>query len=404
MSVSATAARRAPADDRSEDISRGERLARLRLARSRNVGPRTFLHLLRRFGSAEAAIESLPDLAARGGSPDYSPFPADLAEEECAAGEAFGARLVALGDDGYPANLARIDTPPPVLWIRGRGELFARPAVAIVGARNASALGLRTARRLARDLGAAGQVVVSGLARGIDAAAHEAALDTGTLAVMAGGIDQIYPPENADLTGRIAEEGALVSEAPVGTVPTGRHFPKRNRLVAGLAQGVLLIEAASRSGSLITARYALDQGREVMAVPGTPEDPRATGCNALIRDGAALIREADDVLDALAAPAAPGLAEEGGEFSLDGAPFIDEEEDDSLDPLWDFDPEGDDDGGALAEQVMRLLGPVAVDIDELARATGSAPAQLSLAILELELAGRVETLPGQRVALADPES
>jgi DNA processing protein len=404
MSVSATAPRRAPTDDRSEDLSRGERLARLRLARSRNVGPRTFLHLLRRFGSAEAAIESLPELAARGGSPDYSPCPADLAEEECAAGEAFGARLVALGDDGYPANLARIDTPPPVLWIRGRSELFARPAVAIVGARNASALGLRTARRLARDLGAAGQVVVSGLARGIDAAAHEAALDTGTLAVMAGGIDQIYPLENADLTERIAEEGALVSEAPVGTVPTGRHFPKRNRLVAGLAQGVLLIEAASRSGSLITARYALDQGREVMAVPGTPEDPRATGCNALIRDGAALIREADDVLDALAAPAAQGLAEEGGEFSLDGAPFIDEEEDESLDPLWDFDPEGDDDGGALAEQVMRLLGPVAVDIDELARATGSAPAQLSLAILELELAGRVETLPGQRVALADPES
>jgi len=230
-------------------LSERERIARLRLARSRNVGPRTFLHLLRRFGTAEAALEALPDLAARGGSPDYHPQSEGDTAAELAAGDAADARLIVLGEAAYPAMLLQIDTPPPVLWVRGAPGLLTQLSVAIVGARNASALGLRTARRMAADLGEAGRVVVSGLARGIDAAAHQGAIETGTVAVLAGGVDRPYPPENQALADQIADEGALVSEVAMGTEPTSRHFPKRNRLVAGLAEGVLLIEAAARSGS-----------------------------------------------------------------------------------------------------------------------------------------------------------
>jgi len=386
-------------------LGEAERVAHLRLARSQNVGPRTYLHLLRRFCNAADALDALPTLAARGGSAKYSCYPPEAAEAEAAAAAALGARLLVLGEPGFPVPLTRIDTPPPVLWVQGDAALTARPMVAIVGARNASALGLRTARKIARALGEAGWVVVSGLARGIDAAAHEAALESGTVAVLAGGLDKVYPPENVGLAARIAEAGVLLSEAPMGAEPTNRHFPKRNRLVAGLSKGVLLIEAASRSGSLITARYALDQGREVMAVPGAPEDPRAGGCNALIRDGAALIREAADVLEVIGPADAPGaghglrgLAEEGTGFSFDGAPFEDEPDfGDDFAALEDFDLEGSDDGGALAEQILRLVGPHPVELDELARACGTGAAQLSLAVLELELAGRIETLSGQRV-------
>lgn len=406
MQASSPAQTLGPQERAGHGLAERERRARLRLARSRNVGPRTFVHLLRRFGSATEALAALPDLAARGGSPDYHPCSAETAEAEIEAGEAAGAQLVVLGDPAYPPLLLQIDTPPPVLWLMGDAGLVARRSVAIVGARNASALGLRTARRLARDLGEAGSVVVSGLARGIDAAAHEGALATGTVAVLAGGLDRIYPPENAGLAERIASEGALVSEVAMGVEPTSRHFPKRNRLVAGLSEGVLLIEAASRSGSLITARYALDQGREVMAVPGAPEDPRAAGCNALIRDGAALIRNAEDVLELLVPPRAPGgargMAEEGGEFLFDGLPpdFDGAADEDILAALEDFDDEGTDDGGALAEQILRLLGPHPIEVDELARRCGAAPAQLSLALLELELAGRIETHPGGRISAA----
>jgi len=385
-----------------------ERIARLRLARSRNVGPRTFLHLLRRFSSAEAALDALPTLAARGGSAEYRPCTAAEAEDEVDAAAATEARLIVYGDADYPAGLARIDTPPPVLWLRGRADLLQPPALAIVGARNASALGLRMARRLAADLGEAGWIVVSGLARGIDAAAHEAALDTGTVAVLAGGVDVAYPQENAALMDKIAKEGALLSEARMGTEATNRHFPKRNRLVAGLGAGVLLIEAANRSGSLITARFALDHGREVMAVPGAPEDPRASGCNALIRDGAALIRDAEDVIDALGAPRPgpllPGLNEGGAEFTYDRGLFQEDDDLDAFGGLDDFDLDGADDGGALADQIMRLLGPTPVELDEIGRLTGAAPGQLALAILELELAGRVDALPGGRIALAAPEA
>ena len=378
-----------------------ERLARLRLARSGNVGPRTYAHLMRRFGSARRALETLPELAARGGKADYLACPAQVAEAEIGAAETAGATMLLIGDPGYPPLLAAVDPAPPVLWVMGDRELFARSAVAIVGARNASALGMRTARRLARELGAQGHVVVSGLARGIDAAAHEASLDLGTIAVLAGGLDEPYPPENVDLARRIAEKGALVSEAPFGTAPTAQHFPRRNRIISGLARGVVLVEAAARSGSLITARFALEQGREAMACPGAPEDPRSAGCNALIREGAALIRHAGDIADALAAPRTLHLAEGGREFDFD----IDMLDSDSLrddyDALADFDEEGTSGDAVLAEQIMDLLGPSPVDMDELARACGATPAELSLAILELDLAGRIELRPGGIVAVTD---
>ncbi len=375
-------------------LAEAERFARLRLARSRNVGPRTFAHLVRRFGSAEHALEALPELAHRGGAQGYIVRPAPDIEAEWEAAASIGARLLLLGEAGYPAALATIDTPPPALWVLGSAAALGRPAVAIVGARNASALGLRTARAIAASLGASGRVIVSGLARGIDAAAHEAALETGTLAMLPGGLDRIYPPENEALAARIAETGgALVSECAMGEEATARHFPKRNRLIAGLSAGVLLIEAASRSGSLITARYALEQGREVMACPGSPEDPRSAGCNALIRDGAALVRDAADVLDALALPA-NGLAEDAPEFLFD-----ERFDEDDLDALGDFDPEGREDDTALAEQVVRLLGPSPVEADEIARACGAQGSELSLVVLELELAGRIEVLPGGRLAL-----
>ncbi|MCL5776960.1 DNA-processing protein DprA [Limibaculum sp. FT325] len=385
-----------------------ERLARLRLTRSENVGPRTFLHLLGRYGTARRALEHLPDLARRGGrGTEYLACCTDIAEAEIEAGLACGARMVMLGDADYPDALAAIESPPPVLWMRGGVELFRRPSVAVVGARNASALGLRTARWLARELGVAGRVVVSGLARGIDAAAHEAALPTGTVGVLAGGIDRVYPEEHTDLARRMVEAGgALVAECPVGTEPTSRHFPRRNRLISGLAQGVVLIEAAIRSGSLITARFALDQGREVMACPGAPEDPRSGGCNQLIREGAALIRTAEDVLDALTAPRGLQLSEEGAEFLFDGAGFDAESFADGLsrdefDALADFDEEeGGEDDGLLAEHILGLLGPAPVELDEITRATGASPAELSLALLELDLAGRIELLPGGMVARA----
>lgn len=394
--VVTTAARTAPLPD-------GERLARLRLARSANVGPRTYAHLLRRFGDAGRALDALPSLAAAGGKGNYVAFPQDEAEAEVAAGQAGGAQLVVLGEPTYPPLLAAIDHPPPALWVSGRAETLRQPAIAMVGARNASALGLRTARNLARDLGAAGQVVVSGLARGIDAAAHQAAMDTGTIAVMAGGIDRIYPPEHDELAARIAGTGALISECPMGMEPTSRHFPRRNRLVSGLARGVVLIEAAIRSGSLITARYALEQGREAMACPGAPEDPRAGGCNQLIRDGAALIRNAEDVFEALSGPRTLGLAEPGRDFLFDDDIFAPDDDAADYGAIDDFG-DGIHAGAALADQILRLIGPQPVDLDEIARQCGAAPAEFSLAVLELDLAGRIDLLPGGMIAGAEPGS
>ncbi|MBD3786930.1 MAG: DNA-protecting protein DprA, partial [Sphingomonadales bacterium] len=280
-------------------------LSRLRLIRSRRVGPSTFHRLITEHGSAAAALAALPEVARAAGDPDYKVFPEGIARAEIAAGRRAGARLLHWGTPDYPALLAETADAPPVLWALGNVALAARPCVALVGARNASSLGARMARRLAEDLGRAGFVVVSGLARGIDAEAHRAALPSGTIAAQAGGIDVIYPPENADLAAAIAAQGLRLSEHPPGMEPRAQHFPLRNRIISGLSLGTVVIEAAARSGSLITARTAADQGREVMAVPGHPMDGRAFGCNALIRDGATLIRGIEDILEVLGEPEAP---------------------------------------------------------------------------------------------------
>lgn len=382
--------------------SENERIARLRLIRSQNVGPRTYMHLVRRYGTAARALEALPDLAARGGRAGYVACPFADIEAELDAALSCGAEMLQLGDPDYPKLLSEIDPPPPVLWVKGDVSLLRHTAVALVGSRNASALGIRTARRLARELGQTGYVVVSGLARGIDAAAHEASLSNGTIAVMAGGLDCPYPPENVELSKRLGEDGLLLTEIPFGVEPTGKHFPRRNRLIAGLSKGVVLVEAAARSGSLITARFALEQGREAMACPGAPEDPRAAGCNALIREGAALIRHVGDIEEALSAPRSIMLMEEGGEFEFDAEVFGDNAMRDDYDALSDFDEEGSELAEeALADQIMEFLGSHAVEIDDIARQCGASPQELSLAILELDLAGRIEILPGGAIARLD---
>jgi DNA processing protein len=365
-------------------LGQDERPDWLRLIRSEHVGPITFRQLLARYGSAGAALEALPELARRGGGRRPIRVCARAAaERELAAVEALGARLIALVEPEYPRALAAIEDAPPLIACLGHAHLLARETVAVVGARNASANGRRFARQLAAEIGREGLLVASGMARGIDAAAHEGALETGTAAVVAGGIDVVYPEENAALYDEIKARGALVSEMPPGTVPQARHFPRRNRLISGMARGVLVVEAAPRSGSLITARYALDQGREVLAVPGSPLDPRARGCNNLIRQGAVLVESAADVLDALAGPLGATAAEPAGPEYLGGpAPRLDES------------------GVAAARRaVEELLGPSPVTVDELIRQSQVSPALVHAALLELELAGRTERHPGGRVAL-----
>ena len=283
-------------------MSRDDEIDWLRLLRSRRVGPSTFFRLMGECGSAAAALDELPKIARDAGITDYEPCPLAAVRSEIRAGQIAGARLVAYGSTDYPKALMDIADAPPLLWMRGRSELLARPMVAVVGARNASSLGLRMAKALGVGLAEAGYIVVSGLARGIDTAAHEAALRGGTLAVLAGGVDVVYPPENAVLMQEIGEQGLCLSEQAMGLHPIARHFPRRNRLVSGLCRAVVVVEAAAGSGSLITAGFALDQGREVMAVPGHPFDARASGCNRLIRDGALLVRGAEDVIAALARP------------------------------------------------------------------------------------------------------
>jgi DNA processing protein len=353
------------------------RLDWLRLARSRRVGPATFLRLVRETGSAGAALARLPALAAEAGVRDYSPASRSEAEAELAAGDAAGAHLLLLGASDYPAALALINDPPPALWALGDPALAARPCVALVGARNASALGRRMAASLARDLGAAGFVVVSGLARGIDASAHRASLETGTIAAQAGGIDVVYPAENAELAAGIAVRGLRLSEMPPGHAPRAQDFPRRNRLISGLALGVVVIEGALRSGSLITARNAADQGREVMAVPGSPLDARAGGCNALIRDGATLVRHAGDVAEALAAHLAAPLR-----------------------PVARPEPPPEPAAAAdLPGRLLELLGPSPVEEDALTRDLGLPAATVAAALLELEMAGRVLRHAGGKVSL-----
>lgn len=351
----------------------------LRLLRSRRVGPATFIRLLREHGSASAALAALPTIAGEAGVRGYAACTRAEAEAEWTAATAAGARALLLGAPDYPAQLALIPDPPPLLWARGDPGLADRPAVALVGARNVSALGQRLATRLAAELGAAGLVVVSGLARGIDAAAHRAALPTGTVAALAGGLDRIYPPENAGLAAEIAATGLLLGELPPGYEPRPQDFPRRNRIVSGLALGVVVVEGALRSGSLITARNAADQGREIMAVPGNPLDPRAGGCNQLIRDGATLVRSAEDVLEAIAAFFVP----------VREAPA-------SPSPL----PADAPADAAAESRLLALLGPAPVAEDVLTRSLELSPAAVSAALLDLELAGTVVRHPGGLVSRA----
>lgn len=353
-------------------LSDAERFARLRLARTDRVGPVAFSQLLQRFGSAVRAVEALPDLVRRSGRDGYALPAVERVEAELAAGERVGARLILLGDAAYPSLLAAVDPPPPLLWTRGDITLLSRPCIGVVGARIASAGRQRIARGLSQQLGEAGHVVVSGLARGIDAAAHQGALPTGTVAVLGGGVDDIYPSENADLYRQIVEQGCIVSESPVGARAQARDFPRRNRIISGLSRGVIVVEAEIRSGSLITARLANEQGRDVFAVPGSPLDPRSKGPNELLRQGAILCEGLEDVERAFTTLRT--LREPPGDSPFDGAP--------------------DDLDDALIEQVAALLSPVPTPRDELARALHLPIGVVAAALLELSLSNRATLLPG----------
>ena len=371
-----------------QSLSEAERRASLRLARTSNVGPVTFSGLLARFGSAEAALEAVPHLARRGGARGVLRIPSVAeADSELAAIAKAGGRLLVSTESDYPAGLAALEAPPPVLTVLGHPSLLARDMIAIVGARNASALGRKLAATLAADLGDADLVVASGMARGIDTAAHEGAMIGGTVAVLAGGADVVYPPENQALYARICAEGAVVSEMSLGQAPQARHFPRRNRIISGLSRGVVIVEAAEGSGSLITARYGLEQGREIFAVPGSPLDPRAKGTNRLIREGATLTETAQDILAVLR----PILGKAFEEPPRDSDPSTGALPDPSR-----IDAEADRIRGDIEE----LLGPAPIEIDELVRQSGASPAAVLTVVLELELAGRLTRHPGARVSQA----
>jgi DNA processing protein len=365
-------------------LTDSERIDWLRLSRTPGIGAITFFALMTRFGGATAAIAELPRLAARGGKVKAAEVPsvADIARD-VERTQRLGARYIAACEPDYPAALAAIDDAPPVIAAGSDLSLLERPCVAIVGARNASMNGRRIAAQLARDLSEAGFVIVSGLARGIDTEAHKASLDRGTIAVVAGGIDVVYPPENNALQAAIFEKSCVVSEVPLGTQPLARHFPRRNRIISGLAPGVILVEAAKNSGSLITARMALEQGREVFAVPGSPLDPRAQGANGLIRDGATLTETADDVLRVLGANQSFALKK-----PVMAAPELSFPASDSESEI-----------NSARRVILEALSPVPVAVDELARdCQVSLPVVLTI-LLELELAGRLERQSGQRVSL-----
>jgi DNA processing protein len=360
-------------------LTDAQRVDWLRLIRSDHVGPRTFRSLIHHFGSAKVALQRLPDLARRGGADRPGRICSEEdARAELAASAKLGVHLVAPDEDGYPPRLATLDDAPPLLGVRGVRDVLMRPVIAVVGSRNASGAGLKFAGTLARDLGEAGFVIASGLARGIDAAAHRASLASGTLAVLAGGHDRIYPPEHEALLAElIACGGAAISEMPLGHAPRARDFPRRNRLISGVALGVVVVEAAHRSGSLITARIAAEQGREVFAVPGSPLDPRAAGTNDLIKQGATLTTEAADVINAVE--------------PIMGRPLALKEPDDE--PLASEPDAGD------RARIVNLLGPTPVLLDDLIRMAGTSPAIVRTVLLELELAGRLERHGGGLVSL-----
>ncbi len=351
---------------------------RLRLIRSPNIGPISYRQLLARFGSAAKALEALPDLAGRAGAKRFVAASADSIEREIDQLQAIGAQYLFIDDAGYPQLLAQLENAPPALTYLGNVQLAQKNIVAMVGARNASAAGCRLARTIAQGLGEVGIIVTSGLARGIDAAAHQGSLATGTIGVIAGGIDNVYPPEHAELQARIAAEGLLIAEMPPGVEPRARHFPYRNRIIAGLAAGTVVVEAVPKSGSLITARLAGEAGRAVMAIPGSPLDPRSRGCNQLIREGATLVQDASEIAELIAplddrvraVPAAP--------------------------PLFDFVAEA---GDGERRAITDLLSPNFTAIDELVRLSGMPSAQVQMVLLELELAGKLERGAGARVRL-----
>ncbi len=357
----------------------------LRLARTQSVGAVTFRELIRRFGDPSLALEALPDLARRAGRmSSLSPLSPALAEAEIAQGEALGARLLLSCDPGFPPLLAALDPPPPLIWVRGDSRPLERTCVAVVGARAASALGLRFAGTLAADLGAAGMTVVSGLARGVDGAAHQGALATGTVAVLAGGVDDIYPPQHADLHAAIlAAGGCMVSENPPGRTASAADFPRRNRIIAGLSRAVVVVEAELRSGSLITARLAAEMGRDVLAVPGSPLDPRSRGGNDLLRQGAAVCEGAEDVLRALAGLS--GLAEP--DLPFDPPPPA------GRDPA-------DQSPGTARDRILDLLSPSPAPRDEIVRLSGLTTSEVNAALAELELSGQVVFTAGGGAALA----
>ncbi len=387
-----------------------DRVAWLRLLRSRRVGPGTFYRLLAEHGSAQAALAALPQVAQAAGVENYTPCPPGVVQAELRAARGLGAELICVGQATYPAALYDLPDPPPVLWARGDIALLQRPAIALVGARNASSLGTRMSRALALGCGAAGFVVVSGLARGIDAAAHSAALPHGTIAVMAGGLDVIYPPEHQNLAQQIATQGLIVSEQPMGMAPKAGHFPRRNRLISGLAQAVVVVEAAARSGSLLTARMALDQGREVLAVPGHPFDARAAGSNMLLRDGARLVRNADDIIEAL--PPQPALPHPANTTQGAQLPTQHATPPAPLSTAAAPAQNGPNPGqtpppaaarslretNALHQQILQRLGPSPLAEDQLIRDLALPVQTVAPALTTLELDGQISRQPGGLLA------
>jgi DNA processing protein len=394
---------------RTSKLTDVQRLDHLRLARSEGIGPVTCRQLLERFGSAKAALAALPELAKRGGQRrQIVPCSQARAEDEIAALNKLGAHYIIMGEPDYPVALAAIEDAPPIITWRGRIALLDQPCIALVGARNASANGRKIAQDMARDLATAGCAVVSGLARGIDSAAHQGALQAqdqsaeisgGTIAVIAGGIDVLYPPENGALFDRLGRDGLVIAELPPGTEPLARFFPRRNRIISGLSQAVVVIEAALRSGSLITARLALDQGREVMAVPGSPLDPRCRGSNQLIREGALLVEDAGQVLEVTEA----GLLQPGIDRSKSSlrdpvnisvtSPTV------TMDAIQSIENASENDDERVRRAVLSQLGPSPVGVDELQRQCQCSGPALGLVLLELDLAGRLERHPGNRVSL-----
>ncbi len=384
-------------------LTEAQKLDWLRLIRCENIGPRTFRFLLNRYGGAGAALEALPALIAAGWSGRKIKLASRSdAEREMEAALACGARFIALGESEYPASLRAIESPPPLIAARGYLPALQSSMAAIVGARNASAAGLAMAERLARGLGAAGYVVVSGLARGIDAQAHRAALTSGTVGVCAGGLDRPYPAEHAGLIEQMLEHGAAVSEMPFGWEPRGRDFPRRNRLVSGLALGTIVVEAARRSGSLITARFAREQNRELFAVPGSPLDPRAEGPNDLLREGAHVCASDQDVIEVLA----PLVRRGALQYDL----LLEAGRPEGGEPLWDEREASDADdsdeapapaGEPLDALLARLLGPSPVSVDDVVRVSGRPARDIRNALVELELQGRLARHGGDMVSLVE---